>query len=331
MKMNKRFGAFLLVILMLMMAMVGCADIEKGEIDWKPSGKDPAIESQPTAAPEKVVTFGAYPSAAADSAVSGILKTYVRIDPDTGVWTEYENTTEKETETGMETKTIVARYDLQTGFYNYKETVNGAVTVEKQYVLENGKYFAVEPISWIILEEKADSYVLIARDILEAGIPFLETYGVSTWADSSIRDWLNGTDAYAKGGTAYSEKWNFINRAFTNAQIAMIKTSTLNTKDNEAYGIAGGGETKDQIYLLSAEEVAAYFGESLTAQCVGTPYALHKGLSATKDQGIWWLRSPGYNTSFQGVDRNGDVTSYGSADAQVGVRPVICVSKQAIS
>ena len=31
MKMNKRFGAFLLVILMLMMAMVGCAEIEKGE------------------------------------------------------------------------------------------------------------------------------------------------------------------------------------------------------------------------------------------------------------------------------------------------------------
>ncbi len=327
MKMNKRFGAFLLVILMLMMALVGCADIEKGEINWKPTGKEPGLESQPTAAPDKIVSFGIYPSVAADSAVSGVLNTYVRIDPDTGVWTEYEKTTEAE----GETKIVAARYDLQTGFYNYKETVNGEVTVEKTYVLENGKYFSVEPISWIILEEKADSYVLIAKDILDTGFPFLETYGVSTWADSSIRDWLNGTDAYAKGGEAYSTKWNFINRAFTNDQIAMIKTSTLVTKDNDAYGVAGGGETKDQIYLLSADEVATYFGEALTAQCVGTPYALHKGLSAKKGQGIWWLRSPGYNTSFQGVDRNGDVTSYSAADVTVGVRPVICVSKQAIS
>lgn len=327
MKLNKRFGAFLLVILMLMLALVGCANIEEGEINWTPNGKEPSIESQPTVAPEKVVTFGVYPSAQADAEIGSILKVNVRIDPDTGVWTEYEKTTETE----GAAKTIVARYDLQSGFYHYKETVNGQVTVEKQYVEEKGKFFSVEPISWIILEEKADSYVLIAKDILDTGFPFLETFGSSTWADSSVRDWLNGTDAYAKGGTMYSEKWNFINRAFTNAQIAMIKTSTLNTKDNEAYGIAGGGETKDQVYLLSAEEVAAYFGETLTAQCVGTAYALHKGLSATKDQGIWWLRSPGYNTSFQGVDRNGDVTSYSAADVTVGVRPVICVSKQAIS
>ncbi|MBP3392801.1 MAG: hypothetical protein J6L76_08475 [Clostridia bacterium] len=323
MKMNKRFGAFLLVILMFVTAMIGCANIEEGEIDWKPNGKDPAIESQPTAAPEKIVTFGAYPSAAADAAVSGILKAHVRIDPDTGVWTEYEKTEDN--------KTVTANYDLQTGFFNYKEVVDGNVTVEKTYVLENGKYFSVDPISWIVLAEKDGCYVLISKDILEAGIPFLETFGTSTWADSSIRDWLNGTDSYAKGGEDYSAKWNFINRAFTNAQIAMIQTTTLNTKDNASYGVAGGGETKDQVYLLSAEEVAAYFGETLTAQCVGTPYALHKGLSAKKDQGIWWLRSPGYNTAFQGVDRNGDVTSYGSADVTVGVRPVICVSKQAVS
>lgn len=327
MKMNKRFGAFLLVILMLMMAIVGCSNIEEGEIDWEPNGKEPSIESQPTAAPEKIVSFGVYPGTLADSAISGILKTHVRIDSDTGVWTEYEETTETETET----KTVAARYDLQTGFYNYKETLNGQVTVEKYYVLEDGKYFSVDPISWIVLDEKDGNYVLIAKDILDTGFPFLENYGVSTWADSSIRDWLNGTDAYAKGGTAYSEQWNFINRAFTNAEIAMLKTNTLMTKDNDAYGVAGGGETKDQVYLLSAEEVATYFGEKLTAQCVGTPYALHKGLSAQKDQGIWWLRSPGYNTSFQGVDRNGDVTSYSAADVTVGVRPVICVSKQAIS
>lgn len=476
MKMNKRIGAFLLVILMLMMAVVGCADIEEGEIDWTPNGKEPSIESQPTAAPEKMVSFGSYPGALEDykalgvfgddTKISDILKNYVRIDVDTGVWTEYEkiyearydlqtsfynyqetlngqvtlekqyiekgsryfavsaleddseivsilkevrkdpNTGvwteyEKTTENGGKTKTVVvsydletgsykyketvnnketvyeyverdgtyfavdssacaddskivsilkevskdpntgvwaeykriaiARYDLQTGFYNYRETVNGQVTVAEQSVEEKGKYFSVDPISWIILEEKADSYVLISKDILESGFPFLENYGASTWADSTMRDWLNGTDAYAKGGTAYSEQWNFINRAFTNAQIGMIKTMTLNTKDNADYGVAGGGETKDQVYLLSAEEVAAYFGEDMTAQCVGTPYALQKGLSATDDQGIWWLRSPGYNTAFQGVDRNGDVTSYSSADVTVGVRPVICVSKQAIS
>ena len=129
MKMNKRFGAFLLVILMFVTAMIGCANIEEGEIDWKPNGKDPAIESQPTAAPEKIVSFGVYPNALADTAVSGILKAHVRIDPDTGVWTEYE-------------KTVAVHYDLSTRLYTYTETMNGQST-EKQYVTNDNKYFLV--------------------------------------------------------------------------------------------------------------------------------------------------------------------------------------------
>ncbi len=325
MKINKRFGAFLLCLLMLMMAMVGCAEVEKGEITWKPTGGDPNVPAQPTFAPEKIVTFGAYPNKEADKAIASVLNN-VRVDPDTGVWLEYENeTTDKE---GVVT-VVSARYDLQTGYYVYTETVGGAVKVDARYAKEVDKYFAVEAISWIILEEKADRYVLISQDILDAGHRFLDVYATSTWKESSLRDWLNGTDAYAKGGEAYAESWNFINRAFSASELANIKSTNVNTKDND-YGVVGGGETTDLVYLLSGEEVATYFKDS-SAQSGGTEYALHKGLNAKKDQGIWWLRSPGINTFFQGVGRDGVISEggYVSSSTDVGVRPVICVSKSA--
>lgn len=325
MKMNKRFGAFLLVILMMAMAMVGCAEIEKGETNWKPTGGDPKVESQPTAAPEQIVTFGVYPNEEANTVISNVLKNNVQMDADTGIWSEYEKETAAEDGT---VTVVVARYDLQTGFYHYKETVNGQVTVEERFVLENGKFFTVQPISWIKLEEKADSFVLISKDILDSGFPFLDVYSVSNWAESSIRDWLNGTDEYAKDGNAYAEKWNFISRAFTSAEISKMKLSTLTTEDS-VYGVDGGADTQDLVYLLSGNEVATYFGDNLTAQSGGTPYALHKGLCAKGNQGIWWLRSPANNTFFQGVDRNGDVGGFESSDKDIGIRPVICVSKSA--
>lgn len=325
MKLNKRFGAFLLVILMLMMAMVGCSEVEKGEVTWKPNGGDPNVESQPTAAPDKIVTFGAYPNKEADAKIASVLKNNVRIDADTGVWTEYENETEKD---GVVT-VVTARYDLQTGYYVYTETVDGVVKTENRYAEEKGKFFVVEAISWVILEERNDCYVLIAQDILDAGYRFLDAYTSSTWKESSVRDWLNGTDTYAKGGEDYVEQWNFIDRAFSQSELTKIKNSVVTTKDN-GYGVAGGGETTDRVYLLSGEEVVAYF-KDMTAQSGGTPYALHKGLNAVKNQGIWWLRSPGINTFFQGVDRNGDVSEggYVSTSTDIGIRPVICVSKNA--
>ncbi len=326
-KMNRRFGAFLLCLLMLMVAMVGCAEIEEGEITWKPTGGDPNVEAQPTPAPEKIVEFGSYPNKEASAAMSSLLKNNVRIDMDTGVWSEHEETKE---ENGV-TTVVNAQYDMQTGYYIYQETVDGEITVSQRFAEDDGKYFEVEPISWIILEEKSDGYVLVSKDILDAGYRFLDLYGSTTWADSSLRDWLNGTDTYAKGMEGYSDKWNFISRAFTQSEIDQIKNSTVNTKDNEKYNVPGGGETTDLVYLLSGEEVATYF-EAFSAQSGGTPYALHKGLNAKKSQGIWWLRSPGINTFFQGVDRNGDVSvgGYNSASTDVGIRPVIRVSKDAI-
>lgn len=328
MKTNKRFGAFLLVIMMLVVAITGCAEVEKGETNWKPTGGDPNVESQPTAAPELILEYGAYANTQADATIANVLRNQVVMDAATGLWTEYENET---TDTEGAVHVVSARYDLQTGYFIYQETVDGQLQVSKQFVLENGMYFSVDPISWIIVEELADSYVLISKDVLDAGYPFLDDYGVSTWADSSIRDWLNGTDNYAKGGTEYAGKWNFINRAFTNAELANIQTSTLMTSDNESYQTLGGGETTDLVYLLSSDEVAAYFSETLSAQSGATPYALHKGVSAEGNQAIWWLRSPGINTYFQGVDRNGDVSEggYSSANTDVGIRPVIRVSKTA--
>ena len=311
------------------MLFCGCAEIEKGESNWTPAHGDPKVQTKPTATVDMLVAFGSYPNTIAPNSITNLFKN-IKIDDVTGLWVEEE--TETKDAEGNVTAVTVAKYDLQTGYYVEEVTKDG-VTTTTYYAKEGNKYYLVQEIQWIVLKDLGDSYVLISREILDAK-PFLDEYASVQWDESTLRDWLNGTDDYARGGEKYVENWNFIDRAFTETDIAAIRPVENKNTDNEVFGTSGGADTQDLVSVFASSEIDSYFGSDLSMQAATTPFAAKRGVAAEYKTryGSWWLRSPGINTYFQGIDRNGDLDEggYNSADVTVGVRPVIVVAKSAV-
>lgn len=253
-------------------------------------------------------------------------------------------------------------YDVQTGYYDYytyeieslhanedadiqgKEVEVRTLGDASYFAQANGSYYLVEPIKWIILEETASEYVLISADIIDSGRPFNDTFVNNKWDNSSIRDWLNGTNEYDdETGSKYTGTWNFYDKAFTDEEAAFLVATTNKNAANEQYGSAGCPDTEDKVYLLSSEEFAKYFitpadgsdtTKTLYPMGFASQYAIKRGATAGKHgEASWWLRSTGAETFILGVNRAGVVGEGGFSivDTDIGVRPVIRVAKDAIS
>ena len=326
---KRKWLIFAALAIAAMMLFCGCAEIEEGESNWTPGHADPKVQTKPTATEDMLVAFGSYPNTVAPNAVTTLFKN-IKIDDVTGLWIE-EQTETKDAE-GNVTAVTVAKYDLQTGYYVEEVTKDGE-TVTTYYAKEGNKYYLVQEIQWIVLKDLGDSYLLISREILDAK-PFLDTYSDITWSESTLRAWLNGIGEYARGEEKFSESWNFYDRAFKADEMEAIKSVKNVTEANSSFATTGGEETEDKVYLLAASELDGYFGSALSMQAATTPFAAKRGVAAEYKTrfGTWWLRSPGINTFFQGVDRNGDLAEggYTATDATVGIRPVITVSKSAV-
>lgn len=154
-------------------------------------------------------------------------------------------------------------------------------------------------IDWVIVDKKENAVLLVTDKIIES-LPFSPAQDLSyititsdelqqcDWETSDIRKWLNH---------------DFAEHAFTDEEYAAIQTTTvlvtgddlLETKEEK---------TKDRIFLLSAEELLAYFGEgedenrnhvSIEAENglswgVLTPYAMKREMNT--EFGICsWTRS----------------------------------------
>lgn len=318
---RKVLPAMLLTVLAAtMMLFAGCKSTEKGTSTWTTNGGDPSFQKQKEVSADKLMQFGVYPQTKAESAVQSAIKSKVVMDEVTGLWNEYED------------DTMFARYDLQTGYFVYAAKADGVRQPEQYFMECNGNLYLVEPLQWIVLETIGSDSIIISNKIIDSGRPYSDLYGECTWADSSLRSWINGTDAYdINAGTAYREQRNFINRAFTEAEIAAIKSTSLTTQDNETYHTSGGSQTSDKIYFLSAAEFEKYFkteGSELNATAYATGFAQARGASVGKEQeATWWLRNPGMKTYMCGVDRAGTVAEGGYAvnDTNIGIRPVLRV------
>ena len=186
------------------------------------------------------------------------------------------------------------------------------------------KWFKVEPIKWRVL---TDSYggnkLLLAESILTGGVQYYlntssRTIGSATvyannYKYSTIRAWLNGSYEADDTQAATHAGKGFLQSAFTAAQQAAIKTTTV---DNSAASTtdAGGNftqatsykcdNTSDKIFLLSEKEVttSAYGFAAYDASGVGnkrirvtTDFAKATGAFQSSTAGMggwWWLRSP---------------------------------------
>lgn len=252
-------------------------------------------------------------------------------------------------------------YDVQTGYYDYytyeidsihdnedaaiegKETETRTIGDISYFAQSNGSYYLVEPIKWIVLEETDSEYLLITADIIDSGRPFNDLFVNNKWDESSIRDWLNGTDEYDdETGSKYPGTWNFYDKAFTEEDASYLIATTNKNSANDKYGAAGCADTEDKVYLLSADEFAKYFitpadgadtAKTLYPMGFASQYAVKRGATVGKHgEASWWLRSTGADTFILAVNRAGVVGEggYSIVDTDIGIRPVIRVSKDAI-
>ena len=180
-----------------------------------------------------------------------------------------------------------------------------------------------EPIEWTVIANDGSKMLLLSKYILD-NQAYLHDYANVPWESSDLRSWMNGT---------------FYNTAFDDAQKSKIITVTNSNPDSSAFfggqGLAGGNDTSDNVFALSAYEAQAYLGASLAdwntnmqAKC--TTYATMKGCwtHPSSGRGFWWLRTPGnaYGSWVATVQDHGGVVAHVGNNAGEGARPAIWVS-----
>ena len=151
-----------------------------------------------------------------------------------------------------------------------------------------GSILLFSDYQWRILDIKDGLALVISEEII--GQEAYNNYrGDVTWANSSIRDYLNG---------------EFYNR-FTKAEQSRISPVLNINQDNPWYGSKGGEDTLDYIFLLSIEEVVChYFGDSRYNLENPSPKQrywfqkkdpnnIYRRATFQDKSWWWWLRSPG--------------------------------------
>ena len=155
----------------------------------------------------------------------------------------------------------------------------------------------VKPIIWRVLERDSNSLLVISERGLDAK-PYNEKCCDVTWADCTLRRWLNG---------------EFLGKAFSEQEQSLIQTSEI---PNNA-----GLPTEDRIFLLSVDEVSRFLADGNDYACKPTHHAAKNGAGS-----CWWLRSRGHTSCLAAYvySRSGTYTSGGNvADLDGAVRPAL--------
>lgn len=181
---------------------------------------------------------------------------------------------------------------------------------EQDNNFENGK----EAIDWIVLDVQDDEAFILSEKCLDARI-FSETWEMSEWTGSNIREWLNG---------------DFMQTAFSSNLQDLIVCKEIKNERDPYYAVSYGEEdTLDYVFLLSYNEATQYL-KNKTAY--GTLYACaqydkqHTNLTASPDkEQWWWLRTIAYGgetrMGFNGMS-GGAVETGSITDAEM-VRPAM--------
>lgn len=201
-----------------------------------------------------------------------------------------------------------------------------------------------QPIKWRVLAADENDAFLLADCGLDCK-PYNTYHTDVTWETCTLRSWLNGYDSDSNTyGIDFSSD-NFIDAAFSQAEQSAIRSIGVANDGNSYYGMDGGNDTTDKIYLLSIDEVSKpsygfeseYEIDSDTRITVNTAYAKEQGAFSDTEynslgSGWWWLRSPG-NGSAMAADVQ--YSGYGDSESvsmtDVVVRPVLHLNLKAAS
>ena len=197
----------------------------------------------------------------------------------------------------------------------------GSVIVLGTYEQDNHEENGREPIEWIVLSVDDDNHALvISRYGLDCRPYNLKNAHV-TWQTCTLRAWLN-QDFYTIAFNGEEQK-------------AILEKEVDNSRrqGNSAWGISGGENTNDNVFLLSYQEAETYLPDAQNRMCIPTDYAIACN-AYTKDAGNeeaqlscwWWLRSPGSSsTRAARIGTNGSRAEDDVKQGNVCVRPVLWV------
>ncbi len=170
-----------------------------------------------------------------------------------------------------------------------------------------------EEIEWKVIAKKSKRILLLTKYAIDCK-PYNKTDKPTTWADSSMRKWLND---------------EFLKENFTSGEEKLIDLATVNADKNSNYATSPGFKTKDKVFVLSIVEVKKHLGRK-GLDCKPTNYTKDFGAYIDEDNGNcwWWLRTPGEkptDAAYVGVDGEirypGDSVYIGSGS----VRPVLWI------
>ncbi len=136
----------------------------------------------------------------------------------------------------------------------------------------------MEPLTWVVLEQDGDSLFLLCEYAVDC-IQYNKKYNNSTtYENATVRAWLNE---------------DFLSAAFTEEERTQIIKGMHENKAKKGYRSKGGQDTEDYVFLLSAQELEAYFPDKKDRTCQPTGYAVAKGVRVKRGNCPWWLRTPG--------------------------------------
>ena len=183
----------------------------------------------------------------------------------------------------MDNPFINAKVGDYVKFGNYPQTSNG----------QN------QPIEWQVLSIENNKMLVISRYGLDAK-RFDDS---NNWANSEVRQWLNG---------------EFYNKVFSEQEKKSINLSNL---------LDVG--TTDNVFLFSKDEAGKYFSNNEARKCKPTEYAKKNGADVRNGYIWWWLRSPDpdfssnvYSVNYVGSIIYGNGVNY----ADVVVRPALWIN-----
>lgn len=173
----------------------------------------------------------------------------------------------------------------------------------------------IQPLMWRVLAVENGRALMITDKLIDA-IRYNEEKDNVTWETCTLRKWMNN---------------NFISKAFNISQQAQIATVTNQNPNSPVNRTKGGNATQDKFFALSRDEAKKYFCDDDDRKASPTSYAIKNGaltgsfsLSNGETTGIWWLRTPGVDSTFAlGVLEDGSIGQYGNGvdHNKVAVRP----------
>ncbi len=195
--------------------------------------------------------------------------------------------------------------------------------------MQVGDKIVFDKYEWRVLDIHNNTALIITEYIIEQRA-YHDAYKDITWADCSLRKYLNG-EFYDK---------------FTATVKSRIIPVINKNPDNQWYGSKGGADTRDSIFLLSLEEVTCqYFGDSSSK--LYNPGKNQRYWFQRKDENNskriarleannlwwWWIRSPGrVNVKAVYIHGDGNIGIQGNnilkgniaeGECKGGVRPAL--------